>query len=196
MEKNKLNILISGCTCSGKSTLASEINDTLNGKCTTVCQDIYFKNKEDMPRSKYGLYMDSPNAFHCEEFIQDMNDLVNNGKVIIPSYSILHNRRENKNTIITSSDINIFEGLHTIILLKDLRDTLKIFINTDIEECLKRRIERDKKYNSSSEDVRVYFYQCIFPMYKVYIENQKELSDIVIESESDKECLLRKLMHY
>ncbi len=185
------NILISGCTCSGKTTLANEIYTICNS--SVLCEDLYFKDLEDIPRTKLGILYDSANAFHREEFIEDVDELLTRGRVFVPLYSIKDNKRLSKDIPFESANINVFEGLHTIDFLKSVRDTLKIFMDTDIEECLKRRIKRDKKMGINEEVITTYFWNGVFPMYKVYIEKQKDNADIVIRNDGDKECLLKQL---
>lgn len=193
-----MNIIISGCTCSGKTTLSRKIESKLSPelKVTHIEEDWYFKNLCDIPRSRAGYMMESPNAFYSEEFIKDVNELLNSGVVLMPRYDIASNTRLSKDMIVTKGDINVIEGLHTIDLLKDLRDSIKIFINTDINECLSRRIIRDKEYGISEAMVRSHFLEIILPLYKVYIESQKQLADVIIEKEEDTECLLKKLKKY
>lgn len=194
---DKINILISGCTCSGKTTLANSLSDHSKRSCTVISQDNYFKNIEDIPITREKkLLFDSPNAFYMSEFSTDMDRLISEGKVLIPNYSVKANHRLSKDIEVLSSNINIFEGLHTIRTLRGFDNIFKIFLDTDIDLCLERRIERDKKYGMSRELVEEYFWKCIYPMYKSYIENQKNLADYIVESESDAECLQKKLLQY
>lgn len=185
-----MNILISGMTCSGKTTLSNEINDLYDA--SIIHQDDYFKDLIEIPNTKGYYLFDSPNAFHKEEFMRDVNIFLNTGSIFIPFYEIKSNKRLSKDIKVNIKDINIFEGLHTISLLKDI-DSLKVFIDTDINECIKRRSKRDKV---SEEKVKYYFEKVVIPLYQSYIEPQKKYSDIVISKESDKLCLLKKLDKY
>lgn len=189
-----MNILISGCTCSGKTTLAKEIvNSHSYGKVSHIEEDWYYKDLKDIPRSRLGYLMESPNAFYTEEFIKDIDIFLSGEALLFPEYEISNNRRLSKNKIIKYSDINVIEGLHTIDLLRNLNDSIKVFFNTSLSECLKRRIERDKKYGIPEDVVIRHFNDVIVPLYKSYILQSKDIADVIIESEEDKVCLLKKL---
>ena len=189
-----MNIAISGMTCSGKTTLSNRI---LNEICNVsiMHEDDYFKDLHEVAHAKGYYLLDSPNAFHTLEFINDSMSLINNGVTNIPLYDVKNNRRVNKDRFLKSSNINVFEGLHTISLLKDKVD-LKIFIDTDIETCIRRRIERDKAYGMYEDKIRDYFDKIIIPLYKSYIKPQINDSNIVIRKEDDINCLLKKLANY
>lgn len=182
-----MNILISGISCSGKTTFADEINGL------HFEQDWYFKDKKEIPICKKGYLFDSPNAFHQGEFRRDVMTLLSQGEVFVPNYDIKINRRISKDRLIVSRKINVFEGLHTINELKDLSDALKIFMDIPLDEILERRIKRDLRYGIKESEIIRYFKEVMIPMYRMYIEPQKQYTDIVIESEGDKLCLLKKL---
>lgn len=183
-EKRIINIAITGATCSGKTTLAERLKKDFGQKytVTVIKQDDYFKDIDsNFPRCRYGYLTDTPEAFHTREFRSDVKELLTTFKTVIPRYHIETNRRIAKDKEEKLSDINIFEGLHTIDLLKEGGDFYKIFLNTNLDLCLKRRIQRDTtKYGIPKERVRENFYLCILPMYHQFIMPQLGLADLVI----------------
>lgn len=196
-EGSLLNIIISGPTCSGKTTLAKELEDKLSyTKVCSISQDSYYKDLKNIPKSRYGYLMDSVNAFETNEFTEDIKTLLRVGYVLIPNYYIPENRRISKDIRKDKGNVNILEGLHSIRLLTGIDNSLRIYMDTDLETCLIRRIERDKKYGVSEEVIRRYFAETMIPMYESYIKPQIEESDIIIRNEGDKECLLKKLIRY
>lgn len=182
-----MNLIISGMSCSGKTTLSNQIPNSLHFE-----QDWYFKDKIGIPIIRKGYLFDSPNAFHIGEFKTDIEALLKEGYVYVPIYDVKTNSRISKDKKVTKKDINIFEGLHTISELKHLRDSLKVFIDTPLDECLKRRIQRDIKYGISEQEIIRYFNEVMIPMYKSYIEVQKEYADLIIKGDDDIKCLLKK----
>lgn len=179
-----VNVIIAGSTCSGKTTLANEIRNYFSDTyaVTIVSQDDYFKDLPEIPRIREGYLTDSINAFHTIEFQEDVQKLVQNAVVMMPKYDIASNTRISKNKIVRCGKINIFEGLHTISLLGHMDNSIKIFIDTDIDICIKRRIARDTfKYGIPEERILQYWYDCESPMCKEYIFPQKKLADIVIK---------------
>lgn len=181
-----VNIVIAGSTCSGKTTLANRIWNYFSNEfaVTVVAQDDYFKNLPDIPRTQQGYLTDSIQAFHTVEFKHDVKMLLQNGIVTMPRYDVPTNTRICKNKIVRRGTINIFEGLHAIELLSDLENCITIFIDTDIEICLKRRIERDtSKYGIPEARIRQYWSECIRPMYDRFIFPQREKANIIMTCE-------------
>lgn len=183
-SQKRVNVIIAGTTCAGKTTLAKEICNHYWSKYPTaiIQQDDYFKNLPDIPRSLDGYLTDSIEAFHTAEFKSDVELLQRIGFVFMPYYDISTNTRISKTQKVAIGDINVFEGLHTIQLLKNLDKSIKVYIDTDIETCLKRRIERDtSKYGIPEKRIREYWEDCVLPMCEKYIYPQKEMADIIIK---------------
>ena len=175
-----MNIIISGMTCSGKTTLSNYLSKEYN--MSHFEEDWYFKDKKDIPLSRKGYLMDLPNAFNIEEFVNDSKALIEKKKVIIPTYDLSANKRVDKSRIIRTNGRVIFEGLHTIDALKDLRDTLKVFIEIDKNISLERRIK--------------YFNDVILCIYRTHIEPQKKDADIILDGGENIKCLSKKLQSY
>lgn len=178
-----VNVIIAGQTCSGKTTLAKEIRNHFSDKysVTIISQDDYFKNLEDIPHSPGGYLTDSIDAFHVKEFRDDVHELLKNSVAYMPNYDIATNTRIDKKKMLYRSDINIFEGLHTITILDDMTNCINIFVDTDVDICLKRRIARDtSKYGIPEHVIRPYWNRCIMPMCREYIFPQLEYADITI----------------
>lgn len=183
-DKCIVNIAIAGLTCSGKTTLANELEKTFSNEfsVTIIKQDDYFKDLCDFRKDKYGYVTDTPNAFHIDEFRQDVKKLLSAFKATVPRYDISNNKRISKDVQKCIGQINIFEGLHTIQLLNDIEGILKVFLNTKIETCLKRRIERDTcLYNIPKEIIEKKFNLSMLPIFNTYIKPQQGQADIIID---------------
>ncbi len=183
LSHNTVNVVIAGITCSGKTTLANNIRKYFSDKYAVaiVSQDDYFKNLSDIPRVREGYLTDSIDAFHVTEFKYDVQLLLQNGVVIMPKYDVATNTRIAKSKIVRAGNINVFEGLHTIHLLKDLDNCINIFVDTGSEVCLDRRIARDSlKFGVSETRIREYWHDCIKPMCEKFIFPQKAYADIII----------------
>ncbi|MBQ9279525.1 MAG: AAA family ATPase [Clostridia bacterium] len=182
----KVNVLIAGMTCSGKSTLAREIQEHyVFGKhpkqVSIISQDCYFKNLGLIPRNKGGYLMDSLYAFHADEYRAHAQYLTQHGTVRVPQYDIARNKRTAEYTKIENGDINIFEGLHSIRILSGLWHNVKVYLDTDVETCLERRIARDTSlYDVPEERIREYWAECIMPLSREFIFPQKEMADWII----------------
>ena len=194
MAKQKINadgicnVVIAGGTCSGKTTLANDLQNQLAKEFSTavISQDSYFKDIQYVPKIPKGYLMDSPNAFHASEFKQDVEQLLRKGTALVPHYDVAQNKRISKNTPIERAQANLFEGLHAIALLDGLLpDALTIFVNTPLEICLERRIGRDTKlYGVAKERIIENFNDCIVPMYHSYIAPQIKRAKIKTQGET------------
>ena len=183
LSHNTVNVVIAGSTCSGKTTLANTIRKYFsdNYVVAIVSQDDYFKNLPDIPRVREGYLTYSIDAFHTTEFKHDVQLLLQNGVVTMPRYDVATNTRICKNKIVRAGKINVFEGLHTIHLLKELEDCINIFVDTEIATCLERRIARDtSKFGVPETRIRQYWDDCIKPMCERFIFPQKAFADIII----------------
>ena len=176
-----MNILISGMTCSGKTTLAHDINLTSREHALSISQDYYFKDKDKLPRNEKNYFLfDSPTAFNTEEFKSDVSKLFKTGFINYPKYDVSKNKRTGYSVSIPCQEINIFEGLHTI----DLLDAV-------VDECLRRRIKRDIKYGMSEKEIEVYFYEVMLDQYEEYIKPQINNADIIVRNNDDKAKVLK-----
>lgn len=185
-----MNIIVSGISCSGKSTFASKISDSLHFE-----EDWYFKDKKNIPLIRKGYLFDSINAFNIDELKSDVNNLFMNGWVNVPNYDVVNNSRINKNKKVSLCELNVFEGLHMISILNDV-DGVRVFLDTDLDLCLKRRILRDKKFGISEDEIIRYFKEVMLPMYECYILPQREIADYVVKGSEDEICLLKKFRKF
>ena len=184
-EHDGLNVLIAGLTCSGKTTLATRIQEQLSEfSVTIVHQDDYYRDLKDIPRTRDGYYlMDSPNAFCVGEFMRDMSNLLADGEVLVPRYCLTDNIRLAKDVLVSRRQVNVFEGLHVISLLRNLvGQSFGVFLATPPEICLARRIKRDAElYGVAETTVREYFEERMTPMAEAYIWPQLKLADTIID---------------
>jgi len=176
------NIIIAGCSCSGKTTLANEIKEFFDKSIgvTVIHEDDYFKNLADLPKTRMGILADRIDAFHAQEYLNDCMNLLKNGEANIPVYDKSINMRTGMKKV-KRNRINVFEGLHSIDILGKKVGGLKIFMGTPYEICLERRMQRDEKdWGIPSEKVERYWNACILPVSVFNIAPQINSADIVI----------------
>ena len=89
----------------------------------------------------------------------------------------------------------MFEGLHMISILNHI-DGVRVFLDTDLDLCLKRRILRDKKFGISEREVIRYFKEVMLPMYECYILPQRDSADYIVKGSEEELCLLKKFQKY
>lgn len=182
--KKPIVIGITGGTGSGKSTVSKEIFKSIDDKNVVVIeQDSYYKDQSNLSfQERKKTNYDHPFAFDNDLLIEHLNMLIE-GKVIEkPIYDFeKHNRKEESITVYPK-DIIILEG---ILILYDerIRDLLdiKIFVDTDSDVRVIRRIMRDiKERGRSLDSVIEQYMNTVRPAHMQFVEPTKKYADIII----------------
>lgn len=175
---------ICGGTGSGKTTVAKEILKALPSKNVSIIhQDAYYKlqsNKSFEERTKTNY--DHPFAFDTDLLLKHLNDLSLGQDIDMPIYDFSNHNRCEETTKIYAREIVILEG---ILILEDprLRDMMdiKIFVDTDTDVRIIRRITRDMNERGRSlESVIEQYLSTVKPAHEQFIEPSKKYADIII----------------
>ena len=182
--KRPILIGIAGGTGSGKSTVTKEIFKSINEDSVTIIeQDSYYKDQSNLSyNERVKTNYDHPDAFDNKLLIAQLNDLLNGKMIMKPIYDFeLHNRKE-ESLKVGPKDIIILEGI-LILFEKEIRDLLdiKIFVDTDSDVRIIRRIERDIKERGRTLDSIINQYmKTVRPAHLQFIEPTKRYADIII----------------
>ncbi len=172
-----------GGTGSGKTTLAERIYHAFEDEAVLIGMDSYYKNHPEMTYEQRTLInYDHPSAFDTELFIEQLKILKDGGTVDVPEYDFTTHSRKSVTRRVESKKIIIIEGI--LIFenpsLVDLMD-IKIFVDTDADVRIIRRILRDVKERGRSLDSVVNQYMTtVKPMHERFIEPSKRLADIIV----------------
>ncbi len=182
--KKPLIIGITGGTSSGKSTVSRKISDCIpEKKILVIQQDSYYKDQSDIPYEKrVKENYDHPFAFDNELLISHLQDLIDGKDIDIPIYDFeQYNRRKEVNRV-SPKEIIILEGL-LILNEERIRDFLdiKIFVDTDADVRILRRIVRDiEKRGRTLESVVEQYLGTVRPSHLQFVEPSKRYADIII----------------
>ena len=131
---------------------------------------------------RQSLNYDHPASFDTDQMIQDLEDLRAGKDIQCPVYDYtIHDRTEDTLTVhptkvILVEGILIFENK----ALRDLMD-IKIFVDTDADVRILRRILRDVKERGRSLDSVVEQYlSTVKPMHEQFVEPSKRCADIIV----------------
>jgi len=175
---------IAGGTGSGKSTVANEIFKSLPGESIAVIeQDSYYKDQshltlEERKKTNY----DHPDAFDTELLIKHLKMLLNGEAIEKPLYDFEIHTRKKETVRIEPKDIIILEGI-LILAEPEIRNLLdiKIFVDTDADVRIIRRIQRDiKERGRTVESVIEQYMNVVRPMHMQFVEPTKRYADIII----------------
>lgn len=152
MDDNILVIGIAGGTGSGKTTLMNNLISRFEGMVTVISHDNYYKRHDDMTyEERSQLNYDEPAAFDTSLMVYHLEELRRGHAIECPVYDFtIHNRSEQTIHIVPKKVI-IVEGI-LIFENEELRNLMdiRIFVDTDADIRLCRRIKRD--VNKAGQD--------------------------------------------
>ena len=181
--KDYLIIGIAGGSGSGKTTLTNQIASQFTEQVTIIKHDNYYKAHDDMDYDERSrLNYDHPNAFETDLMIKHLKALKQGESNECPVYDFtVHNRSKDTITIIPNKVI-IVEGI-LILEKKELCDLmdLRIFVDTDADLRIIRRIKRDVLERARSlESVMNQYMDTVKPMHEQYVEPSKRNANIIV----------------
>lgn len=182
--ENCIFVGVAGGSGSGKTTVAHNLVKAFNDKdVVLIQQDSYYKeikNKSLEERAKTNF--DHPDAIEFELLQKHLQDLRDAKTIEKPVYDFTTHLRKNEKVLVKPSKIIIVEGI-LILAVPEIRDMLdlKIFVDTDADEMLLRRLERDIKERARTFDcIKDQYLKTVKPMYLEFCELSKRYADIII----------------
>lgn len=183
MAAPKAVIALAGGTGSGKTTIANMIVSQLPDHVALITHDSYYKDNHHLSyEERCLLNYDHPDAFDTDLFITHVAALRSGQAVESPVYNFNSYRRESHTLRIGPREIVLVEGI--LILenptLRKLFD-LKIFVDTDADVRILRRITRDIHERGRSLDSVIQQYlETVKPMHEAFVEPTKRYADVII----------------
>ena len=183
MENKFLVIGIAGGTGSGKTTLMKNIIGSFGDVVTVLSHDNYYKRRDDLTyEQRCGINYDEPDALETDLMAHHL-DLLRHGQAIeCPVYDFTQHNRSSETVRIVPKNVIIVEGI-LIFENRQLRDLMdiKIFVDTDADVRLCRRIKRDvNKRGRTLESVLQQYQETVKPMHEMYVEPSKKYAHIIV----------------
>ena len=175
---------VAGGTGSGKTTVALIIRENLGDQKTAIISmDSYYRDFPGLTlEERKKINYDHPSVFDVELLEKHLKDL-NEGKSIeLPIYSFDRYERTGKFETIHPKPIIIVEGI-LLFYYDNIRNyfTIKIFVDTDPDVRIIRRIKRDvQERDRTLESVIEQYMNTVRPMHIQFVEPTKQFSDIII----------------
>ncbi len=183
MDNNILVIGIAGGTGSGKTNLMKNLIQRYGDVVTVLSHDNYYKRHDELPyEERCKLNYDEPAALETDLMAHHL-DLLRHGEAIeCPVYDFTVHNRSNETVHVVPKKVIIVEGI--LIFenepLRKLMD-IRIFVDTDADVRLCRRIKRDvNKRGRTLESVLLQYQETVKPMHDKYVEPSKKYADIVV----------------
>lgn len=182
--KKPLIIGITGGTGSGKTTVAEEIVKTIGeDNILFIEQDSYYKDQSHLSyEERVNTNYDHPDAIDHELMISQVKDLLSGKAIEMPIYNFKTHTRKQETKLIEPKEIIVLEGI-LILFKEEIRDFLdiKIYVDTDPDVRVIRRILRDLKERERSLDsIIVQYMGFVRPAHLQFVEPTKKYADIII----------------
>lgn len=182
-DMERLIIGFCGGTGSGKTTLAERVIEAVGGDGVMVSMDCYYSDHSDMPfEERVNINYDHPNAFDTDLLISHLKDLKAGKSILHPTYDFARHVRSDKWVELKSAKVIVVEGI-LLFENKELVDMfdIKIFVDTDADVRILRRLVRDVKERGRNLDSVVKQYlTTVKPMHERFVEPSKRLADVIV----------------
>jgi uridine kinase len=174
---------VAGGTGSGKSTLVKRLQEAFGDNVATLCHDFYYKAHPELTydeRTK--LNYDHPAAFDTDMLVEHIRALKSNVPIEHPVYSFVDHNRTSERIGVKPSRVIIVDGI-LIFENKELRDLMdiKVFVDTDADIRLARRILRDVcDRGRTMHSVIEHYTTTVKRMHEEFVEPSKKYADVII----------------
>lgn len=180
---NTMIIGIAGGTGSGKTTLTKRLKETFGGDVSVVYHDNYYKAHHGMTyEERVALNYDHPDSFDTQLLVSDLKRLLAGEVIHCPVYDYSIHDRSDRTAEVHPTKVVIVEGIliFTDPALREMMD-IKIFVDTDADVRILRRIIRDVKERERSLDSVISQYlTTVKPMHEQFVQPSRQYADIVV----------------
>ncbi|HEX8109502.1 MAG TPA: uridine kinase [Kofleriaceae bacterium] len=189
---------IAGGTGSGKTTVADKLAAAMPpGRCVTLDHDAYYRDQGHLPPAdREAINYDHPSALDSALLALHLRELRDGRTVEVPIYDFAtHTRRRDTRTVAPARVI-LVEGILVFAepALREQMD-IKIFVDTDADIRLMRRIRRDlEERGRTFQSVRDQYHATVRPMHLEYVEPSKRWADLILPEGGDNRVALDVLL--
>lgn len=190
---------VAGGTGSGKSTLVKQLQEAFrDDDVATLCHDYYYKAHSELSyEERTKLNYDHPAAFDTDMLVEHIRALKSNVPVEHPVYSFVEHNRTEERVLVRPSRVIIVDGI-LIFENEELRNLMdiKVFVDTDADIRLARRILRDVcERGRTMHSVIEQYTNTVKPMHEQFVEPSKRYADVIIPEGGFNSVAVGMLIH-
>lgn len=178
-----LFIGIAGGSGSGKTTIAESLVERLDGKVAIIQHDAYYRHMPDLSfEERTKVNYDHPASLETELLVEHLIALRSGVPVDRPVYDFSVHLRADETVRVDPAPVVVIEGI-LVLSEPELRSELdlKIFVDTDSDIRLARRLQRDiEERGRTTESVVAQYFDTVRPMHLAYVESSKRYADLII----------------
>jgi uridine kinase len=189
---------IAGGTGSGKTTVADKLAAAMPpGRCVTLDHDAYYRDQGHLPPAdREAINYDHPSALDSALLALHLRELRGGRTVEAPIYDFATHTRRRETRPVAPARVILVEGILVFAepALREQMD-IKIFVDTDADIRLMRRIQRDlEERGRTFQSVRDQYYATVRPMHLEHVEPSKQWADLIIPEGGDNRVALDILL--
>ena len=188
---------IAGGTGSGKTTITKKLMQRFGGDVSVIYHDNYYKAHHSMSyEERSRLNYDHPDSFDTDLLIQAVKDLKAGRSVTCPVYDYTIHDRSDQVIEVKPAKVVIVEGI-LIFQSRELcqQMDIKIYVDTDADVRILRRIVRDVRDRGRSLDSVVNQYlSTVKPLHEQFVEPSKRNADIIIPEGGHNQVAMEMVM--
>lgn len=179
-----LIIGLAGGTGSGKSTVVREIvRGVAPETVTQLNHDAYYHDYSDLSlEERAGINFDHPDSLETELLVRHLDRLVEGDPVEMPLYDFRTHTRREETVFLRPTRVIIVDGI-LVLAEPELRARMdvKVYVDTDPDVRLLRRLRRDVKERGRDVDsVLDQYERTVRPMHLKFVEPSKRWADIIV----------------
>ncbi len=198
MTSRPLIVGIAGGTGSGKTTVANKLAAAMPaGRCVIVDHDSYYRDQSHLAfEERTQVNYDHPASLESALLAEHLSALRAGRAVDVPIYDFTTHCRRRETRRVEPAPVIIVEGILVFVdaALRDQMD-IKIFVDTDPDIRLMRRIRRDLEQRGRSfQSVRDQYYATVRPMHIEHVEPTKRWADLIVPEGGDNRVALDVLL--
>ena len=182
---SKVTIIgIAGGTGSGKTTLVKRVTAAFNNEDVLVLNhDNYYKRHDELTyEERCQLNYDHPDSLETDLMVEHLKKLKKGEEIECPVYDFTVHNRSDETMLIKPARVIIVEGIliFTDPWLREQMD-MKVFVDTDADVRILRRLVRDvKERGRTIESVVSQYLNTVKPMHEQFVESSKRYADIIV----------------
>ena len=188
---------IAGGSGSGKTTVAHKLAGSMPGRAAVIEHDAYYRDQSHLsPEQRAATNYDHPQSLESDLLAEHLRELREGRGVNVPIYDFATHTRRAETRRVEAARVVIVEGIlvFTEPALREQMD-IKIFVDTDSDIRLIRRIRRDLEQRGRSfQSVRDQYYSTVRPMHIEHVEPSKRWADLIVPEGGDNKVALDVLL--
>ena len=178
-----LIIGVAGGSGSGKSTLINNLQQQFGQQICVMRHDNYYRAHDLMPfEERTQLNYDHPDAYETDLMVRHLAQLKEGHSILCPQYDFAEHNRTKETVEVQPAPVILVDGILILAdpALRELMD-IKVFVDTDADVRLARRIRRDtRKRGRSVESIITQYLATAKPMHEQFVEPSRRYADVII----------------